>query len=191
MAPQSNWTIPNLITLFRIVLVPVFVVLFIDQRFGAALVVFLVAGVSDGLDGFLARVLQQRSQLGTLLDPVADKLLLVTAYLGLGLTGLLPSWLAVLVISRDVLIIGGMALLHVWGEDVRARIQPTRLSKVNTCGQIVLIIGVLAMHSFALPWHGLVQGLVVLVTASTVLSGIHYVAIGLKHFSGDGQRPVD
>ncbi|WP_045220976.1 CDP-alcohol phosphatidyltransferase family protein [Desulfonatronum thioautotrophicum] len=190
MHPQSNWTIPNLITLFRIVLVPVFVVLFIDQRFGAALVVFLVAGVSDGLDGFLARVLQQRSQLGALLDPVADKLLLVTAYLSLGLTGLLPSWLAVLVISRDLLIIGGMALLHIWGVDVRARIQPTRLSKVNTCGQIVLIIGVLAMHSFALPWHGLVLGLVVLVTASTVLSGIHYVAIGLGHFSGDGQRPV-
>lgn len=188
MRPSSNWTIPNVITIFRIVLVPVFVMMFIDQRFGAALLIFLIAGVSDGLDGFLARVLKQRSQLGALLDPIADKLLLITAYFCLGFVGLLPSWLAVLVISRDMMIIGGMALLHFWGVDVRSRIHPTWLSKFNTCGQIVLIVAVLAKYSFVLPWAGLIQLLVVTVTLSTVLSGAHYIYIGLGHFPGDGEK---
>ena len=186
MTRNNNWTIPNLITIFRIVLVPVFVMLFIDRQFGAALLIFLIAGVSDGLDGFLARVLKQRSQLGALLDPIADKLLLITAYFCLGFAGLVPNWLAVLVISRDLMIIGGMALLHFWGVDVRSRIQPTWLSKFNTCGQIVLIVVVLAVHSIGLPWHGLVQLLVATVTASTVLSGGHYIYIGLGHFPGEG-----
>lgn len=188
MQPSSNWTIPNLITIFRIILVPVFVMLFIDQRFGAALLVFLIAGMSDGLDGFLARVLRQRSQLGALLDPIADKLLLITAYFCLGFEGLIPNWLAVLVISRDLMIVGGLALLQFWGVDVRTRIHPTWLSKFNTCGQIVLIVAVLAKYSLALPWAGLIQLLVITVSVSTVLSGAHYIYIGLGHFPGEEEK---
>lgn len=187
MSTYDNWTIPNLITVARIILVPVFIMLFLDQRFALALLVFLVAGLSDGLDGFLARVLHQRTQLGAMLDPLADKLLVATAYVCLGMGALIPSWLAVLVVSRDMLIVGGLALLHFWGVSVRDRIAPTVLSKINTCGQIALIVAVLAQYSFALPWQALIHVLIVTATVTTTLSGAHYIFTGLGLFPGTEQ----
>jgi cardiolipin synthase (CMP-forming) len=181
MSETTNWTLPNAITIARIIMVPAFVVVFINANHAAALLLFIAAGVSDALDGFLARVLRQRTKLGAMLDPMADKLLLITAYMCLGLGGLVSSWLAVLVISRDVMLIGGMALLHFWGVNIRDRIRPTWLSKFNTCAQIVLVIAVLAGVSGQF-WEGLMQVLVAIVASATALSGAHYIYIGLGLF---------
>lgn len=182
MKKHTNWTLPNVITIARIIMVPAFVVAFINNKHDAALLLFIIAGVSDALDGFLARVLRQRSQLGAMLDPVADKLLLISAYMCLGLGGLVESWLAVLVISRDVLIIGGTALLHFWGVAIQNLTRPVLLSKINTWAQIGLVLAVLAAHSLGQPGPGVIQALVVIVTASTVLSGAYYIYIGLGMF---------
>ncbi len=178
---ENNWTIPNVITIARIIMVPMFVVAFINHQLAAALLIFVLAGVSDGLDGFLARILRQRSKLGALLDPVADKLLLITAYICLGLGGLVASWLAVLVVSRDLMLIGGMALLQFWGVNIRDKIRPTWLSKFNTCAQIVLVVAALASP---LGWacQGLLTVLAAIVATSTMLSGVHYIYIGLGLF---------
>lgn len=179
---DNNWTLPNAITVARIIIVPAFVVAFVNNRLDMALALFVLAGASDALDGFLARVLRQRTKLGAMLDPVADKLLLVTAYTCLGLGGLVASWLAVLVISRDVMLVGGLALLHFWGVNVRDQIRPSWLSKFNTTAQIVLVIAILA-----LPWlpgwdEVVVRILVPVVSAVTALSGAHYIYIGLGLF---------
>lgn len=178
---DNNWTLPNAITIARIIMVPAFVVAFINSRLDVALFIFILAGMSDAMDGFLARVLKQRSKLGAMLDPVADKLLLVTAYMCLGLGGLVSSWLAVLVISRDVMLIGGMALLHFWGVNIRDKIRPTYLSKFNTTAQIVLVVAALAAP-LGWTWQGLLPFLVAVVAASTALSGAHYIFIGLGLF---------
>lgn len=178
---DNNWTIPNVITIARIIMVPMFVVAYINHQLAAALLIFVLAGVSDGLDGFLARILRQRSKLGALLDPLADKLLLVTAYICLGFGEMVASWLAVLVVSRDLMLIGGMALLQLWGVNIRDKIRPTWLSKFNTCVQILLVVVVLTS-----PWgwahQGLLSVLAAIVATSTLLSGGHYIYIGLGLF---------
>jgi len=176
--PNNNWTLPNMITVARMVMVPVFVVAFIYTRLDLALLLFILAGASDALDGFLARLLRQRSKLGAMLDPVADKLLLITAFICLALEGLVSSWLAVLVISRDVLLVGGMALLHFRGVNVRDRIRPTYLSKFNTNAQVFLVAASLAAP-LGWSWPGLLPFLVAVVAASTTLSGAHYLYLGL------------
>ena len=104
-------TIPNLITSIRIILVPVFIIYIINDDFYSALVVFILAGLSDGADGLIARLFDQKSKLGAFLDPLADKFLLATAFVILSLRAFIPSWLTVLVISRDVLILVGVLLL--------------------------------------------------------------------------------
>jgi cardiolipin synthase len=178
---DANWTLPNIITIVRIILVPAFVVAFIYNRLELALVLFILAGLSDSLDGFLARVLGQRSQLGAVLDPAADKLLLVTAFTCLALSELIPSWLAVLVISREVLLVGGVALLHFCGVSVRERIRPTYLSKFNTITQVLLIVAALAA-ALGWSWPGLLPFLTALVAANTILSGAQYIYLGLGMF---------
>ncbi|GAB6058919.1 CDP-diacylglycerol--glycerol-3-phosphate 3-phosphatidyltransferase [Desulfonatronum parangueonense] len=182
MSPVGNWNIPNLITVGRIILVPVFVMMFITERFGVALALFLIAGLSDALDGYLARGLNQGTRLGAVLDPIADKLLLVTAYVCLGIVGLIGSWLAVLVISREFVILGGLALLQLSGVDVRNRIRPTVLGKLNTCCQVALVVFVLGTYSLGLPLAGLVQLLVVTVAIVSIISGLHYVSIGIGYY---------
>ncbi|SDB08310.1 CDP-diacylglycerol--glycerol-3-phosphate 3-phosphatidyltransferase [Desulfonatronum thiosulfatophilum] len=182
MSPAGNWTIPNLITVARMILVPVFVMMFITEQFGIALALFLVAGLSDALDGYLARRLNQGSRLGAMLDPIADKLLLVTAYACLGIVGLIANWLAVLVIAREFVILGGIGLLQLNGVDVRNRVRPTVLGKLNTCGQVLLVVVVLSAYSLAMPLAGLVQFLVIAVAVVSILSGMHYVFIGVGYY---------
>ena len=105
--------IPNLITLLRIILVPVIVILLIQGSFFKALIVFIVAGLSDALDGFLARVLKQQTVLGAYLDPIADKALLVSSFVTLSVLHIIPSWLVVIVISRDFIILLGISVLSI------------------------------------------------------------------------------
>jgi cardiolipin synthase len=167
--------LPNAITLLRILSVAPLVWALLDDAFGVALALFLLASASDGLDGFLARRYGWQSQLGAILDPIADKALLVALYLALGLDGFLPWWLVLAVIGRDLVILGGaLAYRLVIG---RFDIAPTFLSKLNTVLQFSLALVVILARGLGWlpPWSA--DLLVYAVLASTLLSGIHYVVI--------------
>ncbi|MFP5220810.1 MAG: CDP-diacylglycerol--glycerol-3-phosphate 3-phosphatidyltransferase [Acidobacteriota bacterium] len=183
---SENWTIPNALTVARILFTPLFVVFFLDGEHLAALSLFFLAGLTDALDGFLARVLNQRSPLGAILDPLADKFLLVAAYICLAHEGWIPAWLAVAVVSRDLIILGGVALLNFWGQDMRSRIRPSMVSKATTLLQMALILAVFlhdaAGWGFVTQWA--VEALVWATAVLTVVSGGHYVAKGLAMFTG-------
>src|SRR4051812_21441302 len=133
-APDRVWTIPNLFTFARFICVPVFGWLHATNRPGLALAVFIGAGVSDGLDGLLARALNQRNRLGALLDPIADKLLLVTALCALSITGELPRWFFALAFLREALL--GGAALAVWRRGLRVPARPARLGKYGMLFQL-------------------------------------------------------
>ncbi|BBD07466.1 CDP-alcohol phosphatidyltransferase family protein [Desulfovibrio ferrophilus] len=176
---ENNWTIPNLLTVVRIMLTPVVVMAFIHKRVDLALLSFFVAGITDALDGLLARLLKQRTELGAMLDPLADKVLIVATILCLGILEWVPAWLVVIVITRDLIIVGGLMLVNLWGVDVRSQIRPTFASKTNTSAQIVLILLILTerMDWMFLPW---LQPVVLYLTAVlTVYTGIDYVMRGL------------
>ena len=175
--PKLTINIPNILTVLRILVTPLFVIFLIRNQHGYALLVFVFAGVSDGLDGLIARWLNQRSDLGAVLDPIADKLLLTAAYITLGILKDIPGWLAVLVISRDVLIVTGIAVLTFAG--IHFDIRPSLVSKWTTVFQI-LLIGVSLLE---LDFSGAqtLQAVLGWVTAGmTVLSGLHYTYLGLN-----------
>lgn len=165
--------IPNLITLLRLLLLVPFVLFLLDGKFAAALVVFAVAGLSDGIDGYLARSHGWTTPLGAMIDPLADKLLMATAYLMLGWLDLIPLWIVALVIGRDLIIItGALAYAHLVS---RPEMAPTRISKFNTAAQIIFMISVLTvLAGLELPQWWLKGWLVIMVTA-TLWSGIDYV----------------
>ena len=170
-------TIPNLITAFRIILVPVFVIYLINDRLNAALVVFVVCMVSDGIDGMVARLFNQKSRLGAYLDPLADKTLLVTAFVLLGVKGYLPSWLTVTAIARDVMILLGVLVFHL--NRLELRIRPSAVSKINTCFQFITLTMVLLKGCVLLP--PTVYAAFYYITAGlTIISGLHYMQYGLR-----------
>jgi len=179
---ENNWTIPNLLTVTRIMLTPGFVMAFVDQRFDLAWVLFAIAGLTDALDGTLARILKQRSTFGAMLDPLADKVLLVTSFLCLALQGWIPRWLAVLVVSRDVFIVGGLALLNYSGVDVKRGIKPVWISKCATLAQISLVLLIMVEHSMDMFRPDIREWLVWTVALLTILSGAYYLVIGLRMF---------
>ena len=165
--------IPNIISLARLLAVPVVLYLILEGAYTAAFALFVAAGVSDAVDGYLAKRLGQSSRIGALLDPLADKALLVGVYIVLGRRGEMPEWLVFLVVSRDFLIIGGGLLALITQSDYRAR--PLMVSKVNTALQLLLaavVLGALALHLDA----GMVKTtLIYLVAATTVISGASYL----------------
>ncbi len=165
--------LPNLITLARIALVPVLILLLKDQNYPAALAVFVVAGLSDAADGYLAKRLNVPSQLGGVLDPVADKLLLVSAYVMLAVLGHIPFWLLLAVAFRDVLIVGGYMIYTAHAGPVKMR--PSWLSKLNTLLQISLVSLILAGQAAGVVWPRLLDVFLYAVLASTVASGAHYL----------------
>lgn len=138
--------IPNLITLGRLILVPVIIYLIGNQAFEAAFWVFVAAGISDGVDGFIAKRFGYTTALGAYLDPVADKALLVSIFVSLGLQDLIPNWLVILVVSRDVLIVGAVLISWLIGFVVTMR--PLMVSKINTTAQIAYAAAVLAVLGF-------------------------------------------
>ena len=175
-------TIPNYITIFRFLLVPLVVYAIYSGQMTLAFSGFLIAAVSDGVDGFIARRFNMRSELGTYLDPIADKLLLVTVFVVLGALGHLPLWLVYLVVSRDVMIIGAVMLSTVMGNPVAMR--PLFISKANTTVQIILAGFVLAKLTF-LPNHAQIQSMLVWAAALlTILSGAAYLMQWLRHMAG-------
>ena len=175
-------TIPNLITAFRIILVPVFVIYLINERLSAALVVFLVCMISDGIDGMVARVFNQKSRLGAYLDPLADKTLLVTAFILLGVRGYLPSWFTVTAIARDLMIFLGVAVIHL--NRLEIKIHPSTVSKINTCFQFITLSLILLKGCILLPAM-VYQALYYLTAVLTIISGLHYMQYGLK-LMGEG-----
>lgn len=130
--------VPNILTLFRVLLVPVFASFILDDRLNAALVVFMMAGITDALDGFIARAFSQRTEFGASFDPLADKILLVTAFLTLSFKGLIPVWLCALVILRDMVILAVVLYLRNAGRKVE--IAPSLVGKLTTLFQIVAIV---------------------------------------------------
>jgi len=183
MGRDTIWTVPNILTIIRILLTPVFVMAYTSENFNLAWILFAIAGLTDALDGFLARIWNQRTQLGAMLDPLADKALLVTSFICLAVNGWIPSWLSVLVVSRDAIIIGGLAVLNFWGVDVRSRIKPIWISKFTTAAQIFLVIFVMISHTFQLDFPFML-GLIVWITAiATILSGAAYVRRGFELFA--------
>jgi len=170
-------SIPNLITLIRIILIPWFAILLINGSFKQALWVFAGAAVTDGLDGLIARWFSQKTRLGSLLDPIADKLLLSTAFIALAIMKEIPVWLAVIVISRDVVIVLGVSILFL--TQIRFEMNPTFSSKMTTVFQLLLILLILSsgyVHFGA--W--VKQGLVLVTLILTLFSGFHYIYSGLK-----------
>jgi cardiolipin synthase len=141
----ADVTIPNILTLIRILLTPVLIWLLLDHRFGDALLVFLLAGLTDGLDGLIARLFNQKSTLGAYLDPVADKLLLVSSFILLGALGLLPTWLVVVAVSRDAIIVLGVITLAFHG--IPVEIRPSGLSKITTLFELITVFITLISYS--------------------------------------------
>lgn len=135
-------TVPNLITTIRIILAPVFVIYIINDELISALVILIITGLSDGVDGLVARLFNQKSRLGAFLDPLADKIILISAFVALSIRGFLPSWLTVMVISRDILILLGVSMLYLNG--MKIDIKPAISSKITTCLQFFTVILVLA-----------------------------------------------
>jgi cardiolipin synthase len=168
-------TIANVITVLRVILVPIFVIYMINGRILASLVIFGIASVSDAVDGFIARILHQKSNLGAHLDPLADKILLTSAYITLAVFRMIPPWLTVLIISRDVIILLGVLVFYLTHYPVT--IHPSILSKATTCIQlatvlIVLSNGYIDLHFFK-PYTFWLAGFL------TIASGLQYIRVGL------------
>ena len=178
--------IPNLITLGRILLVPIVVwAIATPGTMWIAFVLFLAAGVSDAVDGYLAKRFQMTTELGAYLDPLADKALIVSIYLTLGINNLIPRWLVILVVSRDILIIGGILLSWLVGNPLK--IKPLLVSKLNTVAQIVFACVVLGSLGFGIPADRLTLVLMVLVAALTLLSIAAYLAGWVRHMNLAGE----
>ncbi|MBM2711467.1 CDP-alcohol phosphatidyltransferase family protein [Mesorhizobium caraganae] len=178
-------TIPNLITIMRFVLVPAVVLAMLNMRWDWAFAGFLVAGISDGVDGFIARRFNQHSKLGAYLDPMADKVLLVSVFVVMGFIGELPLWLVVTMVSRDALIICAVLLSTVMAHPVEMK--PLYVSKANTAAQIVLAAVVLGELALGLHLDPLRPALILLSGVLTVASAAAYLVAWLRHMSGYGE----
>ncbi len=173
--------LPNLITLGRLILVPVIIYLIGAAEFAAAFWVFVAAGISDGIDGFIAKRFNYTTTLGAYLDPVADKALLVSIFVSLGMQGVIPDWLVILVVSRDILIIG--AVLISWLIGFPLKMRPLMVSKINTTVQIAYAAAVLSITGFAVDLNGLIVLAGYLTGLTTVLSGASYLVDWVRDVS--------
>jgi cardiolipin synthase len=174
-------SIPNIITLVRILCVPVVVWAITGGEMLIAFVLFLAAGLSDAVDGYLAKRYNMSSELGAYLDPIADKALIVSIYVSLGIAEAIPRWLVILVVSRDILIVG--AFILAWVIEKPMIVKPHPVSKLNTVAQIVFACLVLASLGFKFDPGVLLPLLMTLVAVLTLLSIAFYVAEWVRHVS--------
>jgi cardiolipin synthase (CMP-forming) len=174
-------SIPNLITLGRILLVPIVVWAIYSGAMWIAFVLFLAAGVSDAVDGFLAKRFAMTTELGAYLDPLADKALIVSIYVTLGIKEVIPGWLVILVVSRDIMIVGAVMLSWLIGSPVIMK--PLLVSKINTVAQIVFACVVLGSLGFGIQAKALTLVLMMLVAALTLLSVAAYVREWVRHMN--------
>jgi cardiolipin synthase (CMP-forming) len=175
--------IPNTLTIIRILSIPVFVICLLYDRLVIALLIFIGAGITDGLDGLIARVFRQRTTIGTYLDPIADKLLLTTAFIVLAILGSIPSWLTVIVIARDIIIALGILILFLTSH--RVEVKPVMIGKMSTFFQIVTIAWAL-LAPYSVFFKSLLPYLIWLTAALTGLSGLQYIYIGTKYLNEKG-----
>jgi len=179
--------IPNLLTIIRILLTPLFVIVLLRDLFGPALLIFTIAGISDALDGFIARYFNQRTTLGAYLDPIADKLLLVSAFVSLAILKIVPGWVTVIVISRDVLIVMGIAIFTITEKSYK--IKPSFISKMTTTAQIMTII--MALVHVGIAGYSVLLEILFWVTAGlTTVSGLHYIYFGMNILQNDSKKKV-
>jgi cardiolipin synthase (CMP-forming) len=174
-------SIPNIITLGRILLVPFIVWAIASNQMEIAFAIFIVAGVSDAVDGFLAKNFNMTSELGALLDPVADKALLVSIYVALGIWGAVPRWIVILVVSRDIMIVGAVIVSWLYGKPIPMK--PLMVSKLNTVAQVAfaaLVLGSVGFGFDAAPYDLVLMGLV---TIFTLLSVSFYLVEWARHMS--------
>src|ERR1700682_5988410 len=181
MAPRV-WTVPNQITFLRLGFIPLFIILIDYERYGWALAVLIVAGLTDGIDGLLARWLNQKSPLGAILDPIADKLLLSSSFFILALKGKIHWWLTILVLSRDLLLLITAAVIILVA--CYRPFPPIVYGKWTTTVQIFLVFGVALAATVQQPWLAQVnRTLTIIVAALTVFSGFHYGVINARRLS--------
>ncbi|SDS34221.1 CDP-alcohol phosphatidyltransferase family protein [Bradyrhizobium canariense] len=174
-------SIPNIITLGRILLVPFIVWAIASNQLEIAFAIFLVAGISDAVDGFLAKRFNMASELGALLDPLADKALLVSIYVALGIWGAIPRWIVILVVSRDIMIVGAVIVSWLFGKPIPMK--PLMVSKLNTVAQVAFAALVLASVGFgfnATPYDLI---LMAFVTVFTLVSVSFYLVEWARHMS--------
>ena len=174
-------SLPNIITLFRLLLVPAVIWAIGAHRFELAFWLFLAAGISDGLDGFIAKRFAMQTELGAYLDPLADKALLVSIYVMLAFVGLIPNWAAIAVVSRDVMIVGAVLLSQVVAKPVK--IAPLFVSKVNTLVQIAFAAWVLASAGLGVDVPRLQDLGLVMVGLLTGVSAAAYLAEWTRHMA--------
>jgi len=172
--------IPNLLSLLRIILVPVIVIFLIQDSYAKALIAFTAAGLTDALDGTLARLMNQQTELGAFLDPLADKILLSTSFISLSIFGLIPGWLTVIVISRDFIILLGIIILSMMS--VKYEIKPLFVSKITTALQIGTVFLTMFLKSFNydIVSHDLIIILSWLTAFFTIISGLFYIFKGIQ-----------
>ena len=174
-------SIPNIITLGRILLVPIVVWAIASNQMEVAFAVFVIAGVSDGVDGFLAKRFNMTSELGAMLDPLADKALLVSIYVALGIWGAIPRWIVILVVSRDIMIVSAVIVSWLFGKPIPMK--PLMVSKINTVAQVALAAVVLASLAFGFgpaPYDVILMGVV---TVFSLVSVSLYLVEWGRHMS--------
>lgn len=170
--------LPNFLTLVRILTIPFFLVYLSYHRYLEALIIFIIGGVTDFLDGLTARWMKQETALGAYLDPIADKLLVITSFIMLGLIGGIPLWLSIVVVSRDLLIVMGYAIIYFLVQE-RLKVEPTFIGKSSTTLQLITLGVALAVLHHPGIVDPLLNDLLIGVTAlATVLSGVQYIYRG-------------
>ncbi len=175
-------SIPNLITIGRVIMIPIIFWLLVSGQTRGAFFLFVLAGVTDAVDGWMAKRWDMKTELGAYLDPMADKLLIVSIYVALGVAAQLPSWLVIAVVSRDILIVLGVLLAWIIGQPVT--IQPHAVSKANTASQLVLAALVLADEGFSLDLDGVRWALIWITAVLTASSLAVYVKAWVAHIAG-------
>ncbi|MGY6646839.1 MAG: CDP-alcohol phosphatidyltransferase family protein [Salinarimonas sp.] len=174
-------TIPNLITVFRLILVPLVILAILQGAWGAAFTMFVIAGISDGLDGYIARRFDQRSEFGAMIDPLADKALLISIFVTLAIVAQIPTWIAVLVVFRDAMILMAFVIAVLMTRPME--VKPLTISKVNTALQIGYVALVLGLLAFGIAAPLIVTLTMWAVAALTVITAGAYLVIWLRHMT--------
>jgi len=174
--------LPNFLTLLRIIAIPIFLIFLTDGRVGAALVTFVLAGITDSVDGAIARLTNTRTTLGAYMDPLADKMLILSAFVVLALMGVVPHWLTVVVISRDVIILIGYLTLFLLTQQLM-EIRPSAISKAATFLHLVTLSAVLlSLWKAEVVGGGVRTALYAVTGVITAISGFHYIYRGLRWY---------
>ncbi|WP_455377690.1 CDP-alcohol phosphatidyltransferase family protein [Petrachloros mirabilis] len=170
--------IPNSLTILRILLIPVYIGLLVYEQFDQALIVLLIAGITDALDGTIARAANQRTRLGAFLDPLADKLLLTSGFITLSAIHLIPTWVTIVVVSRDAMLLLGTAVAQL--TELSIDIAPTFLGKGTTFLQLTYVLLIIFLSARNLDL-GMLSPLLFATVGFTITSGLHYLYRGYTH----------